>query len=332
MDAWGVLANVGIFTAPGTQPVYTAIDVMLLGVGGAPNPNLPQEAAVRTRIEGFTTDPTSFIDLFATDVDACTGAQTLRYYATIGVDNIDRCSAGGGGVPTPRRRSCRRRACSRRSTRTGSTRTGRRGTVGLPNGLLAGYYTAPNFEFIFPENLGIGQPPVPNNFGDFPFLSSGSGPYPAPARALGILGQLAPWPGAVAPPAPVLHRTARPRSRPSPTRGSTSRCGRVPLVTLDGGNSRDTTQPTAAAAHATCGSRPRAPRASQLFGAGHRVRRRSAPPGTPATLTFNADGEQRPGCRRARRVERRGFERPDADRHRDDHDRGLPHPPRRGST
>jgi len=30
--AWGVIANIGLLTAPGTQPVYTAIDVMLLGV------------------------------------------------------------------------------------------------------------------------------------------------------------------------------------------------------------------------------------------------------------------------------------------------------------
>jgi hypothetical protein len=74
VSAWGVIANVGLFTQSGTQPAYTAIDVMLLGTAGIPDPNLPQEAAVRTRIEGFTTDPSSSVDLFAVDVDSCNGS------------------------------------------------------------------------------------------------------------------------------------------------------------------------------------------------------------------------------------------------------------------
>src|SRR6185436_5142560 len=85
--AHSVVANVGLFTAPGTQPTYTAIDVVLLGVGGVPDPFLPQEAAVRTKLEGFSTDPTSLgVDLYAIDVDACTGAESWRYYASAAVD------------------------------------------------------------------------------------------------------------------------------------------------------------------------------------------------------------------------------------------------------
>src|SRR3954447_10359669 len=60
-----MIANLGIFTQPGTQPTYVAIDVALPGAAGAPIANLPQEVAVRTRIEGFTTDPSSFILLSA---------------------------------------------------------------------------------------------------------------------------------------------------------------------------------------------------------------------------------------------------------------------------
>ncbi len=51
-----ITGNVGIFTAPGTNPAYVATDVMLLGVGGLPIAGLAQEATVRTRFEGFTTD------------------------------------------------------------------------------------------------------------------------------------------------------------------------------------------------------------------------------------------------------------------------------------
>jgi hypothetical protein len=244
VNAWGVIANVGLFTAPGTQPVYTAIDVMLLGVGGAPNPNLPQEAAVRTRIEGFTTDPTSFVDLFASDVDACTGEQTLRYYATIGVDSTV--------VPGRWRWRPNSDLAFQPPTRmlTAISENGiysdpATGTLGATDGLLAGLYTAPNFEFIFPENLGIGNPPVPNNLIDFPFLTSGSGPYPAPGPgALGILGQLSPWPGAVAPPTPScagVNGTAA--FSPIADAGINQSVLPIAAVTLDGNNSRDTTQP-----------------------------------------------------------------------------------------
>jgi hypothetical protein len=44
------------------------------------------------------------------------------------------------------------------------------------NGLVAGQYNAPNFEYIFPENLFLGDPVLPNNFQDLPFLACGSGP------------------------------------------------------------------------------------------------------------------------------------------------------------
>jgi hypothetical protein len=44
------------------------------------------------------------------------------------------------------------------------------------NGLVAGQYNAPNFEYIFPENLFLGDPVLPNNFQDLAFLACGSGP------------------------------------------------------------------------------------------------------------------------------------------------------------
>jgi hypothetical protein len=44
------------------------------------------------------------------------------------------------------------------------------------NGLKTGQYLAPAFEFIFPENVTAGDPPVPYNFWALDFLVSGEGP------------------------------------------------------------------------------------------------------------------------------------------------------------
>ena len=44
------------------------------------------------------------------------------------------------------------------------------------NGLYSGQYMAPNFNFIFPENLIPGDPIVPNNFWSLGFLVNGEGP------------------------------------------------------------------------------------------------------------------------------------------------------------
>src|SRR3954471_19056390 len=55
------------------------------------------------------------------------------------------------------------------------------------NGLVAGEYTAPTFEFIFPENVMPGDGVVPNDLWPLPFLRNGEGP--------GAAGPLepAPW-------------------------------------------------------------------------------------------------------------------------------------------
>jgi hypothetical protein len=120
-----------------------------------------------------------------------------------------------------------------------------------PAGLEAGIYDAPNFEFIFPENLGIGNPPVPSNFQDFPFLAHGSGAYYGAAGGdapLGRLGQLDPWPGAAAPTAPACrlnedgsYGTAA--YTPIADAGVPQEVTRGTVITLDASGSRDTTVP-----------------------------------------------------------------------------------------
>lgn len=49
----------------------------------------------------------------------------------------------------------------------------------VANGLVAGQYMAPVFEFIFPENVKAGDPIIPNDFWHLPFLRNGEGSTPA---------------------------------------------------------------------------------------------------------------------------------------------------------
>ena len=192
--AYSMVANLGVFTAPFSDPAYVALDVTILGVGGAPVPGLPQEATVRTKFEGFTTDPFRHIDLFGMDVDPCTGSISDRFWGSVSVDQGPPLGAVKGRwrfapptqvlsvAPTflPATREVRARINS--------------ALVGplAANGLLAGQYHAPISEYLFPENLGIGNPPVPLNLQDFPFLTKGSGPWGSSGA---IVRQLAPWPG-----------------------------------------------------------------------------------------------------------------------------------------
>jgi hypothetical protein len=200
--AWTIVANVGLFTTPGTDPVYVAIDVSILGVGGVAAPGLPQEATIRTRFEGFATDYTRAVDLFGVDVDPCTGAETERAWGAIDVDvgpptgavlgrwrfrpptKILSLPPAGTFLPATREMYARIRGATHPVA---------------ANGLTTGQYRAPIAEYLFPENLGIGNPPVPLNLQDFPFLAKGVGPWVDNGA---VVGQLQPWPGGAKPTAP----------------------------------------------------------------------------------------------------------------------------------
>ncbi|KAH8742333.1 hypothetical protein F5882DRAFT_503187, partial [Hyaloscypha sp. PMI_1271] len=98
------------------------------------------------------------------------------------------------------------------------------GTITTGNGLIAGQFIQPIFNFIFPEILAFGDVPFTLNFEIIPFLAQGSGPYtpgnpvgPAPINCLRI-GQLNPWPGATAPaPTNCPNPCAFPSAAPSAT-------------------------------------------------------------------------------------------------------------------
>src|SRR3954471_13224159 len=205
-----LIAEATILTAPGTVPAYTAIDVLLQGAvskAGAAG----VEGAVRTRVEGWSTDAggSTAENVYAIDVQACTGAETERLWNdhdpktgviingpfTIDIDTLValgrwrfRPSAKDESFLPPTR-MLRAYNVDLNATK--------RPTILTPNGLSAGEYTAPIFEFIFSEGVPPGAAPPPmNDFDVLPFLVNGEGPYNGTTR---VTGQLAPWPGIVAP-------------------------------------------------------------------------------------------------------------------------------------
>lgn len=160
-----------------------------------------QEASTRLTVVGTTTDPTRLVDIYAQDVNPCTGQETLRLLATTDPSTqpirgrfVYRV-LGGDFMPPTRNYAVK-------------SRTQLLDANGQPvqliaaNGFVTGQFLLPNFAFIFPENHRLGDPLIPFNFQDMPFLALGSGPVDGFGTTSPILGQLNPWPGIPAP-APV---------------------------------------------------------------------------------------------------------------------------------
>ena len=205
ISAHTVTGNLAISTQPGSNPAYVAIDTSLIGNGGVIEPaNL--EATVRTRFEGFTTDPTRDIQLFAIDYSPVDGSATDRLWGIVGVDPGPPNGAVKGrwrfrppctGVTAtfrfcfgPLDETTFLPAPREVRAAVGGTWVTPRTTKEL-NGLIAGQYHAPIAAYLFAENLA-GTTPPPINFGSLPFLANGG--Y---SSSVGVVpaGRLSPFPG-----------------------------------------------------------------------------------------------------------------------------------------
>jgi hypothetical protein len=226
MTATQVLnTSVGAYTFPGVDPAYPVIEVVIQGTGGVPAPFFPQEAGVRTRVEGFTTDPLRTIDVSAIDID-CNGNLTFREPSWtsgfpvepgppgIGVKGRWRMRFPQGGNFLP--------AVENVGARVSGSTPGK-----TKNGLTYSEYQLPSGEFILPENQVPGSPPPAGNFSDIQYLDNGLGPLPmvsdvfdsqqiqlfqqnSPFFPNQQLNQLSPFPDATLPPVtclPGLHST-----------------------------------------------------------------------------------------------------------------------------
>jgi hypothetical protein len=244
--------DVGIFTAPSTWPVYTSMGEFRIGVGGTPNPIFPQEALEKVFGDFFTTDNTQLVDIYAVDVNPCTGARTHRFYGTSdpfgpplgGLKGRARFRTTIGNFLPPTREM----AVASRALTGGSPLDGVLPTAKLiANGLMAGTFQAPQFEFLFPENLVMGSPAIPLTFQEFPFLVNGFGPYvpfnsPPGTAAAGVIGQLNPWPSFTAPAASCTTGLTL-LQPPTANAGSPQTISAGGLVTLDASLSTDTNVP-----------------------------------------------------------------------------------------
>ncbi len=212
ISAHTVEANLGIYTQPNTQPSYLAIGEF--GVGSA-DPNatavsgVAQETQDRIFLEAETTDVKTPVDIYLQDVDAATGALHNRWVTPFEMTGENQTGNPSGGITTqftgaqPQRARLRATKAPlgllsqptrtiRVATRSLCAPTSKTdGTAGVDqaaldaclnnapttaNGLVAGQYTAPTFEFIFPENVMPGDGVVPNDLWHLPFLRNGEGP------------------------------------------------------------------------------------------------------------------------------------------------------------
>jgi hypothetical protein len=180
---------------------------------------IPQEVQDRIFLDAFVTDVKSIVDIYLVDLDPATGAETQRWITPGSMTGeVGATGSNGqlidGGITTqflgeqPGRvrlrankavpgvldsatryvRVVARSLCDPANingtapllgaTPPVSVRCLERGPAA--NGLNSGQYLAPNFNFIFPENIVPGDPIVANNFWALGFLPNGEGPGTGP--------------------------------------------------------------------------------------------------------------------------------------------------------
>ncbi len=220
VSAHTLTANLGIYTQPNTKPAYVVVEEVLAGTAALPIAGIQQEATERFRIVGFTTDPTGLVDVYALDQDPLSGRVSERLLATlsaVATAQLGRFRTPGGNFgglflpPTRMYRAVSRTMCA---DSTGATTQchaeDNSGANTFANGITAGQFSLPNFEFIFAENLMFGQPLVPNNFQDLAFLYCGSGPLDGPGTSSPVVGQLDPPPWGAPMQDPIFRSTICP--------------------------------------------------------------------------------------------------------------------------
>jgi hypothetical protein len=214
ISAYSLEANLGIYTSPGEDPAYIAIEESHWGSGGIPFDNLPQETGpgkpavpgtnlvTRFFIVGATTDPSRNVEIIALDVDPVTGEKMPPRILSV-------------VSPEPIAPLGRFRRTVEQSVFLPPTREIQAHIVGTPgttnpkaaNDLEWGQYTAPVGEYLFPEGRNWGNPEVPMNFENLCFLAKGAELLDTLGRkendpnfGAGCsdgkckLGQLKPWP------------------------------------------------------------------------------------------------------------------------------------------
>ena len=185
--AYGLDAEIGIYTAPGQEPVYLAIEEAIQGTKGETFPNLPQEETTRFRVVGFTTDPSRNVEVRL--VDGGRNETGTSFTGGVGL-------APANGPQLGRFRNTWSAKDDARAVRRDVLAL----VVGSPhgqlaNGLTSGRYEAPVNEYIYPEptSFGVRGFPVPVPFENFCFLQNGGGTFDTESGSV-TLSRLDPFP------------------------------------------------------------------------------------------------------------------------------------------
>ena len=177
--AYMQLARMVIGTGGNTQGI-NVLGNATLGITGA---NIPlPEPRNNIVIDGFVTDSTQLVDIFAVDINPNNGRETPRLLGTV----LPEPGAGGRGNKGRFRFEVGKGSFGNR-TRVYMAQS-HHGTVKVPNqngkikppqgGLIAGQYHAPMFTFQFAD-APPGFPIIPSNFDTMPFLTQGEGGNPS---------------------------------------------------------------------------------------------------------------------------------------------------------
>lgn len=199
-----MVANVGIYTKPGTDPAYVTLDESLIGtMGPIAECATDAECQDRIKVEGFTTDPSRIVNIYALDgvpgqtpkvrllhstakeqavfgrFRWITGKQAGTLFDTVGtvkgatrelMARIDSSGTLPNGAPVPAPPN-----------------------PPVANGLTPGIYIAPVGEYIFPEPTGVQGRSLPAlNFQCLAFLVNG---WALPDEGSPNIPPLSPWPG-----------------------------------------------------------------------------------------------------------------------------------------
>ena len=199
--------KIAIYTAPcatgaenctsSVGPAYMQLARMVIGTGGiTPGTNVLPNASLgivggliplpeprnNIVIDGFVTDSTQLVDIFAADIDPGSGKETDRLLGTV----LPEPGAGGRGNKGRFRFEVGKGSFGIR-TRVYLAQS-HHGIVQVPNqarkihpkqgGLISGQYHAPMFTFQFAD-APPGFPVIPNNFDSMPFLTQGEGGNPS---------------------------------------------------------------------------------------------------------------------------------------------------------
>jgi hypothetical protein len=173
--AYGLDAELGVYTVPGTEPVYVLVEEAIEGTKGArffTDPvfgNIPQEETTRFHIVGFSTDVTRNVEVGVFDSDrdgsppthtSMSGAAGLPPNNFLPFGRFRTTTNAKAGARAVRRDAFAYVVGSARGA-TGPAPDKPLPDTGLDPTLKSGTYEAPIGEFIYPEATDFGNPGFP---------------------------------------------------------------------------------------------------------------------------------------------------------------------------